>query len=437
MTLTIGRFGLDLAAGTVASTDTDGGTLKITGRTAYSDMEQARALEQQILGYVDHADESFVPVTWDETPQIDGFYRVSGASVGGVAGLAPAGVLNFSVTLVRVQGFAAPLIEDVVLGTARPSALGVLAQSWVGFPASARSFIEYRDGDPGLGGAAQTRKGEDGRDVVVQSGIADSCVVQYYVAPDRYYDAASTLQVASRTVAGRQVPNNPTEWLLSNGILQVRLKEGSSFTLEYRAWKTDGWSTWHTLRIGSSALKFPPFYELFEPHTITVLRNSPEMVVIRLVTTARENNIGSRRPVTVDIALRRGARIAAVHFQGLASVYLTLRLGDFNGADAKTGGYTKTLGPGNAGEVLVFASPTPVIFEDETHPAAGEIPVDLGPDANVKPAAGGVHVRTDGWSFGFGMSNHADEFNSDTLTYDRAIREYFWAGTDKQTVVAQ
>lgn len=124
MVFTVGRFGLDLAVGggTYVEQLKDGAAeVSVSGFVAVADLDAVEVLRQQILGYVSLADELFVPVTWDENPHLDGYYKVRAGDVTTSLGLETAGYATFMVTLERVLSFSAPLMELGVMGAVRAS----------------------------------------------------------------------------------------------------------------------------------------------------------------------------------------------------------------------------------------------------------------------------------------------------------------------------
>ena len=124
MVFTVGRFGLDLAVGggTYVEQLKDGAAeVSVSGFVAVADLDAVEVLRQQILGYVSLADELFVPVTWDENPHLDGYYKVRAGDVTTSPGLETAGYATFTVTLERVLSFSAPLLELGVMGAVRAS----------------------------------------------------------------------------------------------------------------------------------------------------------------------------------------------------------------------------------------------------------------------------------------------------------------------------
>lgn len=118
MTFTVGRFALD--GGTYLQQVKDSASqIAVTGYMSVADLDAVEVLRQQLLGYVALADEQFVPVTWDENPQVDGYYKVLAVDVTTEPGSEVNGYATFACTLERVLSFASPLMELQVLGAVR------------------------------------------------------------------------------------------------------------------------------------------------------------------------------------------------------------------------------------------------------------------------------------------------------------------------------
>lgn len=405
MKLQIGRFGLALASGEVESASTSGSGLTFKGRTAYSNLEESLALRQQLLGYVDNPDEAFVPVVWGEYPGFDGFYRVGGVSVDAKRGLGPLGKIDFSVSLDRVQGYAAPLIENTVVGRLRSDDAGVFPRRVVGLPASVKS-VDWLTGGVRIPSTPDySRVGESGTALIYAAIDEDAPLWSYYVDPAGFYEAASTLFIGDpqRIAVGRQIPNFVDDWALSNELLQIRPSfADGTFVLKFRMWlaATSEWSVWEPFGFGYGFAS--DTNRVNAPHTITVMRNSPEAVSIRLLAAL------DRNPVAIDITLRRGARYASIVFNQI--------MGTFPSIDPPGTPITTTAGCYwyRTGYSCFVASP---------------VDINAGP-SKISPVNSS---DGDTWHFCIGLTNPAGP--ADDIT--RSIGEYFWAGTEKQSVVAQ
>lgn len=408
MKLQIGRFGLDLVSGEVQSVDSsDNSKITIVGRTAYANFPESLVLRQQILGYAGGSDESFVPVVWEEYPSITGYYRVTGVTVDGQRRLAPRGKLTFSVDLERVQGYSAPLIESTVLGALRTSALALTPRRWLGVPLSAKTYMDYVAGVYGANSGDPVRQGESGDVSIMTLASANSFIGQFYLEPEDFYDGAATLRVgaAQNVVVGRQISNLPTAWTISNGIIEVRSAEGTGFMLEFRKWNGTAWGDWKSLTFKAAPSSLPPNVVLPQPHTITVLSNSPEAVSIRLLTVVQDV-----RPMMVDLTLRRGARHVEVDQRMPGTRFLTVSLSSFASPATLSGGFSSEI---SAAEVLFVGSALPSSMSG----------------SDYKPWVGAA-TAVDHFPFCFGIASTTD-------TPQTQLNEYFWAGSEKMNVVAR
>lgn len=355
MRLRVGRFGVEITSGEVQSISDDGATVRVSGVTAYASAEDAEALRQQLLGYVDSADEPFVPVVWAEQPEFDGYYRVTGASVSGARGVASQGVWDFSVDLERVTGFAAPLIELRELSAIRANtqSLTEVTGSDVNLffcvPGAAKSvvFFVLTSGSWQPFNPDVTRETATGDVLVYERLSSFKYLCQFYVTPDRFYDGAATILAGDRLVpvVGRQVPS--TGWRLSNGLFEIEpgSRSDGGFGLRYRFFLDGVWQGWAELDLEISG---DPDGVL-APHSMVVLRNSPQEVAIRLLTTLR----GEYSPTTIDLSLRRG--VAGVGFE-LQSVFTSqLLFRPDSTLDTQTADWW-VAGTTNAGWVTIIGS---------------------------------------------------------------------------------
>jgi hypothetical protein len=364
---------------TIDSVAVSGDAVTITGEISEDTGGMADSVVARLIGYIG-SEESGVPVAWDGGPSwIPGFYRVLGATSDGARGLAPQGVYEFTLELERVKGFAAPLFESVLLGAER---LGVTTdpQPFHALPADVKG---YETGV--LTPDTATRVSETG-DVVVFTDDTESLFdarPQYFVPPTAWYAGAVTLTVGGALVVGRQVSNSPGSWILSNGIIRLVGLEGGGWTTQ--VWDGSDWSTggdWFPGRregTGPSATWHP----LDAPHTLTVMRNTPQSVAIRLTLDAASVVSGSQFAVTVDVELRRGSLIA--------DVYIASR-GSYN-----------------------WGFLTPLVFDDATtltdgKAESGFVIAYLGTYSTIEADDGEVTVilTTDGTSMNVGVGHHLD-----------------------------
>lgn len=418
MTLTIGRVGLDITIGDVSRWENRDRTTIVDFSVRNIGQPAAARLRDQLLGYVDAPDESFVPVTFDDDPSVDGFYRVLSVGIIPHPQGAFYGFYGFSITMEPVTGFSAPLMELRTLGAVRVNTHGLVSASQaICVPDTSRSvaFLNETSGSYIPFAPAFTRAGSRGSVFVYQQVSSQRYTTQFYVDPAHHYDGAATLLMGDTMapVVGRQVPNTPTSWRLSNGLVEFEASSATDFELRMRMFLGGAFTAW----VPFSILAGPPAGSrtpLAAPHAITVLRNSPNKVAVRLLT-ATSTAVGSQySPVTVDITLKRGSRWAAFELNSVFTGRFGVRCAAFAGATLESSiYYWKTV-----------ASPLRMVM------VGPQKILQSGNDVHPNEAA---VTSVKAWSFMVGLADAANA--SDNV--DDCVNEYMFAGSDTQAVVVQ
>ena len=302
MTFEIKRFSVGRAGivGDVIlqSLDVSKGKIGLSGKIDDPNVEFAA---EQFAAYVDSADEAFVPVRFVGPTAWDGFYRVTDVQ----ASASQSKLLGLSVSLERVRGFAAPIFESVVLGSKRSGVIAsVTPTAWHGVPATA---VGYETGV--LTPTRAVLLGETG-DVQIFSEATNhlfNARPMWFLSPADWYAGAAELTVAGHVVTGKQVRNAPADWVLSNGL--VRFSGRADGAVVSERWDAAGhvWTDSGAWSVTRSSSAIGP---LGAAHTLTVLRNDPACVTVRLAYDAASNVAGSRFVVYLDVSLRRGSTVA-------------------------------------------------------------------------------------------------------------------------------
>lgn len=321
--LTIGRVGLASPAtngvglvGPATGLSWSGDELSFSGEIVASTVADAKVLRDQVRGLAGNQDEPVVPVTWDEDSTVNGYYRVESAEVGTVAASYSANWFPIDVTLVRVPGWQAPMVEVIARGADADTNHGVSSWSWIGGPisgdVSATQFSGLVNNNGANGASVQN---EDGAQAFWYANTADrddlyNTELVYSVAETNYYDASCRIEMKQvddtyDVVVGRQIESDPSSWRLRNGQCQVTCSTNEpSFTV----------GVWD----GTNSVYVDKKYDMLDqisglhipgntgpgtpPRTVTVLRNSPEMVALRVW-----YNDTTTDSVQCDFTLRRGA----------------------------------------------------------------------------------------------------------------------------------
>ena len=304
-TIKLGRAGV-LSEVSYQQVDITRGAIRVTGNVHVADATDMTYAVEQIAALVDNPDETFVPVIWGDYPAgWDGFYRVLDVSLGSTQ----PDVWTLAADLERVQGFAAPLFEAIVLGGKRAGVgAGVTAQAWQALPAT---VMGYENGV--ITPTVETVATADGSLALFTDAANElfDARVEFYLPPASWYVGAATLAIGGKLTVGTQVPNAPDGWVLSNGIIRLSgVTSSGEIKLEHwsgTAWVGDG-SYWFGQYGGGAQ----PLLTA-APLAITVLRNDPACVTIRLAYDAASIVTNARFAVTVDLSLRRGGTSAEVY----------------------------------------------------------------------------------------------------------------------------
>jgi hypothetical protein len=318
----VGRLGVDVDMVAPSVWSARGEDVTVGGTITASSVSEGTVLRDQVLGLAVGRDEPIVPVScsWDAT--LDGYYELAGVEVEEGLMSPVDGSRRWRMSLRRLPGWQAPLIESVLHGALRTNSHSILTASTVPFlavPAVAGEAL-----DPGGAGTLTvgTRTAADGAlDFLYgANSLLYGTVMSYYLPPASFYVGSPKVEVdvgsgTWRTVTGRLVRNSPTAVRISNGLVRFTFKAtGSGY------WCTsievyDGVSTWDTLtgaQTGTDVATLKPnlttggasLTMITDLKAVTVLRNSSCEAALRFT-------FGTSTPAVVfaDVSLRRGDRL--------------------------------------------------------------------------------------------------------------------------------
>lgn len=269
---------------------------------------------------------------------------------------------------------------------------------------------------------------DDGEAVVGFKLDYNELTASFYCPAEHHYEGAVDLRVNEITgvwevITGRQMENQPGNWLLGNGKFEIRRAypedvplEGA-FALSYRRFISGGaWDSWQTVVLGRSNIatgRGSDADSLKVPEVITILRNTPEAVTIRLMS-AYENTDGSLVPTTADITLRRGDGYASIE---LASVVSTYFLVEFT--PDLTGGYS-----------FASAVPGPYHIRDSATKRFLASPEPLQYTSTDNEYFHSNQSKR--WSIGLGFCEDYQSSASPEPRFEQF--EYLWGGSESQSV---
>lgn len=311
-TMTIGRVGRDasLPLSVPESGRWSGDTLSLSGTlgSELGDKTKGRVLRDQFHGLADRVGR-VLPVTFSDTPELDGWYRLGRPSISSTVGSFATGVFNMSIDLERVTRSANVLQELRMLGAVRTNShsFTTVARGW--YSPGVRP-LALSDGaanpDPYT---RQTRTGSEGPVVVVVDSAQQlfDATARWYVSPADYYAGACSVTrlVAGTyyTVVGDHIPaGSEGTFAISNTLVSV-LGSTTAGKAEFSMLWHDGtaWESFKTYRItGAGGGEYG-----YGPVLLQIVRNDVNVVAVRLFF---GQSATPAEQAWLDMTIRRGAR---------------------------------------------------------------------------------------------------------------------------------
>lgn len=313
--MTIGPVGLDLALTLPEKGRWAGDTLTLNGTIGdqSTNVDLARVLRDQFAGLARFAGQ-LIPVTFGDTPELDGWYLLGRPQIDSDGGSFGTGVFNWSCDLQRVKGSAQVLQEMRLLGAGRSNShtFTTVRRGWYS-PGVGAFGID--DGTGSVNPPTRLlRSGADGAMLVVVDNAAGtlflsntSAVARWYVAPGDAYAGGCRIyryQDGFRRVVGTEMRNQPTTWSIDNTLLRVAGSATPDVAQFSVTWHDGtGYESEKTFRIttDSSWTEFG-----YGPMAVQVVREDVDVCGLRVYYGARNVAAG----YTLDVVLRRGARHA-------------------------------------------------------------------------------------------------------------------------------
>lgn len=238
-----------------------------------------------------------IPVTFTDKPERSGYYAVKSAASTYTEHLNERVTADWKVSLERIGSDAETDLQSRLTGAVRLNDFSLTGERWHAPPIG---HYAYYTGSSNP--TTMTRTGSDGA-ITVYRSVPASTSPRWGCAPTDYLDGRVKLTTtAGQEVYGVDVPLTAAGWALSNGL--VNTTPGASGTLDVQAYTAGAWHSkeWNISTAGSAA-------SITSWDGATVLRNDPEMCILRLV---KGLNPGR---ATLDLTLRRGSRFVEGYLQ--------------------------------------------------------------------------------------------------------------------------
>jgi hypothetical protein len=298
-TLQIGRLTLteDLSVGDGSGQDSR--TLAVKGQEASEGaagtQAGARARGEALMAYTG----AVVPVSFSAQAHRDGWYRIASPSTEELTWADHTDV-RWRVNLDRVGRDSEVEIESRLAGGNRSHASSATAELWHA-PAVGHGTYYVGASTPGF----VDRTSADGL-VRCYRAIPAETHPRWAVPSASAMAGAASVTVGGNLLTGLTCDDTAHSWELSNGLLKVEPRDTTG-TLILTSYLTSDWSTpkIFDLKRGSTSLGMP--------HHVTVLRNDPCEVVIRLTWDHAPGR------TVCDLTLARGARHVGIYAQQYAA----------------------------------------------------------------------------------------------------------------------
>jgi hypothetical protein len=275
-----------------------------------------------------------VPVLWEDKPERSGYYTVSSAS-GDIMDRAAEGVVvaEWKMSLVRHGSDTDVDLESRLTGAVRANDFTLTGERWHAPPPA---HFGYYTG--ATIPSVMTRAGTEGAITVYRSvpaGVSPrwGCAVGDYLAGRGRVLSAGYERVG----VGQAVAS--MDWELNNTLVRIR-PLASGGTLEVAAFTGATWrpKAWWVDVGGAQVVRW---------EAATILRNDPEMVVLRLT----EHRAPVGRAV-LDLTLRRGSRVIEGYLQRGDSGSLSMYLATAESMTDSTSYVVKTTNDGDGNRAI-------------------------------------------------------------------------------------
>lgn len=233
-------------------------------------------------------------------------------------------------------------IESRLANVVRANDFALTGERW---HAPAGSHYSYQVGNSVP--ANLTRTGADGG-IVVYRTLPAATNPRWGATPAGYILGRSRVLQGGIERSGNTVTLTPTGWEVNNSLVRVAPDVSGASTFGISAWTGGAWQNknWDIRFNGTTVL--PAHFK-----AVTVLRNDPEMVVLRIVVQMPANT--SRR--LIDVSLRRGSRFMEGYAQDVTSTTIVATPDVLEAAtDNHTAGWMRATANDAAGNRFVAGS---------------------------------------------------------------------------------
>lgn len=311
MSLQVGRITINSPQGW--DSDTEGTDYRevVDGYLRGATLADTKLLRKELLGQVGNV----VVVSWNSHSDFDGFAIMRSVRTTALredAALQDPGYIRVTLEFDRVGDFSQTELQSLLMVADIDN-----DHTTTGIPAHAPSVgaKAYNAGE-GTPAVIQRTTTEGDIDVVVD--IDPDVDPTWSVDPVDYYKGAVTFTAEDELRAGLEMPMDPTDWVLGNGLVEVRPSAFQGATdgeWEVRFYDGTAWGSWIDFEIRWAGTNKVPTWDY-----VTLIANRPEVCAVRLVRDAVTAPFDTPHRHQLDLTLRRGMRFMSglYQFSGVA-----------------------------------------------------------------------------------------------------------------------
>lgn len=336
--------GSETAQAPSSSTPT-GRTLTLTGQESNPSANSVATSSAQLAATradLDGLVNAFLPVSFTDKPGLNGYYIVQDVSTDYIDWNGEMRTVDWKVDLQRVGTDQEVDIESRLTGGVRNNSFSSSGVRWHAPSINHYGYFTAQGNTPSV----VTRTGQDGAmSVYLGLPLTGSVIPRWGCAVSDYLRGrARFLDNNGLERAGILFANgSPSSWTLSNALVNVTpLTSGGVLNVasySSGAFQTKNWNlTYNGSTLGPAT-------------TISLLRNEPEIVVVRLMWWL--SAVPSR--VTADLTLRRGSRFLELYVQSQVAATLKVVLSTPEAGTAP-GGYVTASANDGAGNRYIVGS---------------------------------------------------------------------------------
>ena len=252
-----------------------------------------------------------LPLVSTTYPDINGFYLIQDVDVSADyrnAALIAPGWIDFRLRAKREGSYSQTKLQSVLAMVSAVEDFSTTPDYTFAPPIDAKAF------DAGASAPTLiTRKSEDGDHEQVATGMTVGTSPTWSVDPASYYGGAVKIWAGDVLRAGLDMPMDPTDWMIGNGMVQVRpstFQGTSDGGLQFQFHDGGGWGDWVNFQINHAGTNTIPAWEF-----VTIMGNTASQGRIRIQYSANETPTSTTSLHELDIKVRRGSPIVTMLYK--------------------------------------------------------------------------------------------------------------------------